>query len=161
MIARRPDHPVLFGAVSISNDYRPVSRRLIVRYVEERASSPELAGLVWPRKPFDAARRGSDNESISLMLRDIEELSTVTSDIEPDGKGVPILLKQYLRLGGKVLGFNVDPKFCNALDGLIMVDLRHTPMPILHRYFGKEGAARFMAYHGHRPHTTDLQPSSV
>jgi putative hemolysin len=145
--SRRPDHPVLFGAVSISNDYQPVSRRLMVRYLEAYQSSPDLAGLVRARKPFHAERRGTDNESISLMLRDIEELSAVTADIEPDGKGIPILLKQYLRLGGKLLGFNIDAKFSNALDGLIMVDLRQTPGAILQRYLGKEAAARFVAYH--------------
>ena len=147
LIARQPDHPVLFGAVSVSNDYQPVSRRLIVRYLEAQESSPELATMVRPRKPFRIGRRGSDNESISLMLRDIEELSAITADIEPDGKGVPILLKQYLKLGGKLLGFNVDPKFSNALDGLIMVDLRQTPVPILQRYLGKEAAAGFLKFH--------------
>ena len=148
--ARRPDHPVLFGAVSISNDYGAVSRRLIVRYLEAHQLCPDLSGLVRPRKPFDAVRRGTDNESISLMLRDIEELSALTADIEPDGKGVPVLLKQYLRLGGKLLGFNVDARFSNALDGLIMVDLRQTPTAILQRYLGKEAAAKFAAYHANR-----------
>jgi putative hemolysin len=148
LIARRPDHPILFGAVSISSDYQPVSRRLMVRYLEAHQLSADLAALVRPRKPFHATRRGTDNESISLMLRDAEELSTVTADIEPDGKGIPILLKQYLRLGGKLLGFNVDPAFSNALDGLIMVDLRQTSGAILHRYLGKEAAAKFIAWHG-------------
>jgi putative hemolysin len=147
VIARRPDHPILFGAVSISNEYQPVSRRLMVRYLEAHQRCADLAGLVRPRRPFDAVRRGSDNESISLMLRSVEELSSVTADIEPDGKGIPILLKQYLRLGGKLLGFSVDASFSNTLDGLIVVDLRRTPAPILQRYLGKEGAATFAAVH--------------
>lgn len=148
LISRRPDHPILFGAVSISNDYKAVSRRLIVRYLEANQFSPDLAGLVRPRKPFQAKHRGtSDNESISLMLRSVEELSALTADIEPDGKGIPVLLKQYLRLGGKLLGFNIDPKFSNALDGLIMVDLRQTPAAVLQRYLGKEAAAKFAAFH--------------
>ena len=147
VIARRPDHPVLFGAVSISNDYQPVSRRLIVRYLEAHQLESDLAPLVRPRKPFHAGRRGTDNESISLMLRDVEELSTITGDIEPDGKGVPVLLKQYLRLGGKLLGFNVDAAFSNALDGLIMVDLRQTPRALQQRYLGKGAAEKFVAWH--------------
>jgi hypothetical protein len=81
------------------------------------------------------------------MLRDVEELSTVTADIEPDGKGIPILLKQYLRLGGKLLGFNIDPAFSNALDGLIMVDLRQTPGALQQRYLGKDAAAKFLEWH--------------
>jgi putative hemolysin len=150
VIARRRDHPTLFGAVSISNDYQPVSRRLIVRYLEAQQRESGLAALVKPRNPFDAARRGSDNESISLMLRSVDELSTVTADIERDGKGIPILLKQYLRLGGKLLGFNIDPSFSNALDGLIMVDLRQTPVALLQRYLGKEAAAEFLGCHAAR-----------
>jgi putative hemolysin len=153
LVARRPDHPILFGAVSISNDYKAVSRRLIARYLEANLLSAGLAGLLRPRKPFHATRRGTDNESISLMLRDIEELSAVTADIESDGKSIPILLKQYLRLGGKLLGFNVDPRFSDALDALIMVDLRQTPGAILQRYLGKQAAANFVAYHAVKPVT--------
>ena len=58
-----------------------------------------------------------------------------------------ILLKQYLRLGGKLLGFNVDPNFSNALDGLIVVDLVKTDLRLLERYMGKEAAGSFLAYH--------------
>ena len=84
------------------------------------------------------------------MLRDTDELSTLTSDIEPDGKGIPILLKQYLKLGGKLLAFNVDRHFSDALDGLIMVDLRQAPPAVLQRYMGKDGLERFSRFH--RPH---------
>lgn len=64
--------------------------------------------------------------------------------MEVDGKGVPILLKQYVKLGGKLLGFNVDPHFSDALDGLVLVDLRETERDILDRYMGKDGAAAFL-----------------
>ena len=56
---------------------------------------------------------------------------------------MPVLLKQYLRLGGELVAFNVDRKFANALDGLIVVDLRKTDQRILERYLGKEGLATF------------------
>jgi putative hemolysin len=146
-VSKDPSHPVLFGPVSISNDYNPVSRRLIVRYLQAQESVRDLADLVKPRRRFQTRSFGSDNEAISLMLRNIEELSSVTSDIEPDGKGVPILLKQYLKLGGKLLAFNVDPIFSNALDGLILVDLRQTAPAILNRYMGPAGARQFLSYH--------------
>ena len=82
---------------------------------------------------------------------DIEELSSWVSGIEGDGKGVPILLKQYLKLGGKILSFNLDPDFGNALDGLIMVDLLQTETRIMKRYMGEEGYKDFMRYHRSRP----------
>jgi len=38
------------------------------------------------------------------------------------------LIKKYLKLNAKIIGFNIDPKFNNALDGLIILDLYEVPM---------------------------------
>ena len=71
----------------------------------------------------------------------------MVADLEADGKGVPVLLRQYLQLGGTVLAFNVDRAFSDVLDGLIMVDLaRLTPLA-LEKYLGQEGAAGFREHH--------------
>jgi hypothetical protein len=67
-------------------------------------------------------------------------------DSETENKGIPILLKQYLKMGGKVLGFNRDPSFGNVLDTLILVDLTMTPANLLERYMGKPGAEIFFNY---------------
>jgi hypothetical protein len=74
-------------------------------------------------------------------------VSAFIADIETDHKGVPVLLKQYLKLGGRLLGFNVDPDFSNVLDILIMVDLLRTDARILGKYMGQEGLATFLAHH--------------
>ena len=50
-----------------------------------------------------------------------------------------------MKAGGRVLGFNIDPRFSNVLDVLMMADLRHAPQPILERYMGREDAAAFLA----------------
>lgn len=81
------------------------------------------------------------------VLRDLDELSQPINDVEADGKGLPILLRQYAKIGGKLLGFNVDRKFSNVLDGLVVVDLRQTEPAVLERYMGREGAARFRKMH--------------
>jgi len=80
-------------------------------------------------------------------LRDLEELSQPITDVEKDGKGLPILLRQYAKIGGKLLGFNVDRKFSNVLDCLVVVDLRKTESAVLERYMGREAAARFRQHH--------------
>ena len=49
-------------------------------------------------------------------------------------------------MGGKLLGFNVDPKFANALDGLILVDLTKTEPKLLERYLGTSAAAAFLEF---------------
>jgi tryptophan synthase alpha subunit len=77
----------------------------------------------------------SDNELLSA-LTDVENVSLLISEIEKDGKGVPVLLKHYLKLNGKLLSFNVDKAFSDVVDGLLMVDLRETDPKLLKRFLG-------------------------
>jgi hypothetical protein len=58
-----------------------------------------------------------------------------------------VLLKEYLKLGGKLVAFQIDWQFSNALDGLIVVDLAKTDPRFLERYMGKMGAESFLAHH--------------
>jgi putative hemolysin len=146
-VARRPACPVLFGAVSISRHYQPLSRALIIDFVAGHMAS-DLSGMVKPRRgyrkpllvPKHVKRLGS-------LLKTVDELSDSISDLEADGKGVPVLIRQYVKLGGQFLGFNVDPNFSDALDGLIVADVRKVQGPMLDRVLGKAGAAMFRAHH--------------
>jgi hypothetical protein len=47
-----------------------------------------------------------------------------------------------------MIGFNVDRKFSNVLDGLVVVDLRQTEAAVLERYMGREAARKFREFHG-------------
>lgn len=137
-----PRYKVLFGPVSISNEYKTLSQQMMIAFLEAHSHSPELARWVRPRnpprwKPSDLVRTGG------RLVCDVEEVSSLVSEIEPDQKGVPILLRQYLRLNAKFLCCNVDPDFSGVVDGLLVADLTQTDPRILERYMGKEGAAQF------------------
>jgi len=145
-VCRHPRYATLFGPVSISADYRSLSQRMIVAFLERNRKMSEWSDWVTPTNPFreprwPGARRGPS------QLNDLEEVSTFISEIESDQKGVPILLKQYLRLEGRLLSYNVDPDFANVLDVLIVVDLRRTSQKALQRYMGRENLERFRAFH--------------
>ncbi|HKE29233.1 MAG TPA: GNAT family N-acyltransferase [Bryobacteraceae bacterium] len=147
LVLRRPEAPILFGAVSISPDYSPVSRSLMASYLRERAGH-ELALFVTPRAKFRGRlRRNSLVERLVATACDIEDLSLSISDIEADGKGIPVLIRQYLKTGGRVLAFNVDAKFSNALDALMLADLRMAPAALLERCMGRAEAHAFLAAH--------------
>jgi hypothetical protein len=88
-----------------------------------------------------------DCRSMCRALRDLDELAQPIGDVEADGKRLPILLRQYAKIGGKMLGFNLDRKFSGVLDGLVVVDLRTTEPAVLDRYMGREGAAKFRELH--------------
>jgi hypothetical protein len=65
---------------------------------------------------------------------------SLVSDLEPDAKAVPVLLKHYLKLNGRLIAFNVDEGFGGCLDGLIVVDLTQTDPKLLAAYMGEDGA---------------------
>jgi putative hemolysin len=148
-VAENPRYRVLFGPVSISQAYSRPSRELIVDFIRNGDHMHPWKDLVTPRRPF-AERRGTSVESglpLASFLHDIEEVSGLVGDLEPDKKGVPMLLKQYMKLGGKMLGWNVDPEFGGVLDGLIVVDLLHTNPKTLVRYLGLPAAREFLGFH--------------
>ena len=147
-----PRYRCLFGPVSISNSYRSVSKQLMVQFLRMRhaAQRPGEPGLVEPRHPFRARPlAGWDDAATRALLSDSDEVSALVADMEPDHKGLPVLVRQYLKLGAKFHAFNVDPDFSDSLDGLIEVDLAKTEGRVLERYMTPQGYARFMAHHSH------------
>jgi putative hemolysin len=142
-VARNPRYKVLFGPVSISNQYQAVSRELMVTFLERYASLREWMSFISARRSLS---HGSRAEALPAASLDVEDLSDIISDLEPTRIGIPVLLRQYLRLGGKLLGFNVDPEFSDALDGLIVVDLTKTEPRLLERYLGKTQALEFLKH---------------
>lgn len=134
--------------MSISNEYNKTSREMIYQFFEARMQEDELARYIVPRRKFrPGLLRQWDCRAMCRSLRELEELSEPITDLESDGKGLPVLLRQYAKIGGKLLGFNVDRKFSDVLDGLVLVDLRKTVPAVLDRYMGKSAAATFRSIH--------------
>ena len=137
-IGRHPRYRYLFGPVSISNTYSPLSRALIVDYMSRPAQTAELAGMIRPRTPFKIAKPVA-NRAAGLVqpIQTLDDLTDLITDIESDGKGVPILLKQYTKLGAKALAFNVDKAFGHCLDCLCVLDLEQGDQRSIDRYMGR------------------------
>jgi len=147
-VARNPRYRHLYGPVSISADYHPLSRQLIAQYLQRHSSAPAAAGFR-PRSPLELRRvQGLEPARISQLLGRGLDLSSLVSDLECGRRDVPVLLREYLKLGGKVVALNVDPAFNDALDALLVVDLARTPERLLRRYLGVAGASSFLLHHG-------------
>ena len=146
-VVRNPRYRYLFGPVSITNDYQEISRQLMVAFLKENSYLNDLAKYVRPRNPFRSPKMARlVDYGENFIINDMDEVTSLISDIENKQEGIPILLKQYLRLGGKLLGFNVDRKFSNVLDGLILVDLMRANQDSLEKYFTKDGLQSFFDY---------------
>jgi putative hemolysin len=147
-VVANPRYRHLFGAVSITADYQPLSRALLVEYLETHCLHREWSAEVRSRQPLAArTRREGRRFGPGLGGRDLRELSELIAEIERDQRGVPTLLRAYLDLGGRVLEFNVDRDFNDALDALLVVDLLATERRVLGRYLTPEGAERLHRFH--------------
>ncbi|WP_207263102.1 GNAT family N-acyltransferase [Desulfovibrio sp. Huiquan2017] len=144
-VVRNPRYHRLFGCVSISGDYSVIARELIVGFMQRHCSQPELARMALPKRPPKVKRLKRVDFSLpETVFDDPEDVADFVRDVE-DGRSIPVLLKQYLKLGGKILGFNMDPDFGNCMDGLILVDLLKSDPKVLSRFMGRDGVNRFLA----------------
>lgn len=144
-VVSNPQYSKLFGCVSISGEYSGVSQELIISFMERHCSLPELAHMANPKHPPKAKHLKKLGVDLSEdLFADPDDVADFVRDAE-GGTSIPVLLKQYLKLGGKIIGFNVDPDFGDCLDGLIMVDLLQAEPKVLSRFMGRHGMETFMA----------------
>ncbi len=137
-MARHPECRYLYGPVSISSNYQPVSMQLMARFL--RARHPGRSGIFTRfhlMPPFQGAQVGRDAQTACGHIQSLDDLSDLIAEMEPDSKGVPALLRHYMRLGAKVLAFNIDQNFGNCLDALILVDRAGVNSRLIGRLLGK------------------------
>ncbi len=145
-IGRHPKYARVLGAASVSNNYDPLSRALLVEALRAWRSEPLLGALVSPRQPFKPRYSLRSLFGEAGLDADLDALGSLIEDREPDGKGVPVLLRHYLKLGARTIGFNVDADFGNALDCLIVLDLRRVPVATLQKYMTPGSLQQFRSY---------------
>lgn len=148
-VSQQPRYRHLIGPVTISANYTLASQTLIVDLLSRPAFKSELARHVEPRRPFKC-RHPAKRELARLggMVEGVDHLDHLVRDIEPDGKGVPILLRQYLKLGATCVAFNRDPDFSDCLDCLCVFDVLNADPRTREKYMGRESCRRFLAAHG-------------
>jgi putative hemolysin len=144
-VAAAPRYRRLFGAVSISDRYSAATRNLLAAFLSSNCGDPRLAALVQPRHPLPP--RPAAAGAAPPLPPTFADLSSAVRALEADGKDMPVLLRQYLKLNARLLGFSVDPAFGDALDGLVVVDLTQVERPLLDRYLGRDGARSFLDTH--------------
>ena len=149
-VLRFPQYHLLFGPVSINPEYGQASKELILSYLRHNRLADDLVPFVRAKNPPRAmSLHEADLDVLQRCAFDLEHVSGLVSDLEPDAKAVPVLLKHYLKLNGRLITFNVDDSFGGCLDGLIVVDLTKVDPKLLAAYLGEEGARGFLEYHDH------------
>ena len=149
-ICLKPKYRYFFGVVSISNEYSAASKRLMTDFVSSSCRVNDFDSLISPRNPHHPKRVTHwDLEPFRLVCNELQDVEELVRDIENGKQGVPILLKQYLKLNAKLITvFNVDKEFSDVIDGLMLVDFLDVDRRILNWYFGKDEAAEFLRSYG-------------
>lgn len=115
---RQQGYGGLMGPVSIDRGYSDESIEMILGFLWARHRLPGAETMVKPRTPF--VPRGGP----FLVGGNMPDLRTLERHLKAtEGRGMPVLLRQYLKLGARVLAFNVDPDFQDCVDALILVEM--------------------------------------
>lgn len=117
----------LIGPVSISNKFTHLSKDILVDHINKNHFDKKLSKLVKPRKPYKFKFNREERMILNNNINDIHVIDNLISDIEVSRNKIPVLLKKYLLQNAKIISFNIDPKFNNALDGLIVMKLEDIP----------------------------------
>ncbi len=145
VLVDRPQYHTLFGSVSISREYSDLARALIADALLTNFKASEFVPLVKPLTPHKIAHRVWSEDMLKELVN-IKMLGKLIGRCDP-GKAVPVLLRHYLSLKGRMVCFNIHSDFNNSLEGLIIVDVRKTDPKTVTRFMGADGAREFYSRH--------------
>ncbi|PVX49973.1 putative hemolysin [Balneicella halophila] len=132
MMLKNPEYRYLIGPVSISNDYSDLAKEMIIKFIMKHHFNYELSRYVKPRHKFKFKTKNIDTEiMLEIAQEDINKLDKYIGKFETKDVRLPVLLKKYIFLNAKILGFNRDPLFNNCLDGFILLDIYEIPDKVI------------------------------
>ena len=125
---RYPEHKFLIGGVSISNQFSNFSKSLMIEFMKSHYYDPYIAQYVHPKKEFKVKLKDADKDFVfDETEADLNKFDKVIDEIEPGALRLPVLLKKYIKQNAKLVAFNVDPLFNNAVDGLMYIKIADLP----------------------------------
>ena len=125
---RFPNHKYLIGGVSISNRFSNFSKSLMIEFMKSHYYDPYLAQYVHPKKEFKVKLKDADKDFVfDATEADLNKFDKIIDEIEPGALRLPVLLKKYIKQNARLIAFNEDPLFNNAVDGLMYIRISDLP----------------------------------
>ena len=122
----------LFGPVSMPGNFSRRAKSAIVRYFLHHFATDTPLGDA--RLPF-VEERGDLPELVGDAHEDMLQLKQI---LKQEGVMLPPLFKKYTAVttpgGTSFHAFNIDPDFCDSVDGLVVVDLKKMDAKFARRY---------------------------
>ena len=125
---RFPEHKYLIGGVSISNQFSNFSKSLMIEFMRSHYYDPYVAQYIRPKKEFKVKLKDADKEFVfDETEADLNKFDKLIEEMETGNLRLPVLIKKYIKQNAKVVAFNVDPMFNNAIDGLMYIRIADLP----------------------------------
>lgn len=125
---RYPEHKYLLGGVSISNQFTDFSKSLMIEFMKSNYYDPYIAQYVHPKKEFKVKLKDADKDFIfDEAEADLNKFDKIIDELEPGSLRLPVLIKKYIKQNARLVAFNVDPLFNNAIDGLMYIRIADIP----------------------------------
>ena len=125
---RFPEHKYLIGGVSISNQFSNFSKSLMIEFMKSHYYDPYIAQYIRPKKEFKVQLNDADKDfAFDEAKADLNKFDKLIDEVEPGNLRLPVLIKKYIKQNAKVIAFNVDPLFNNAVDGLMYIKIADLP----------------------------------
>ena len=123
-----PEHKYLLGGVSISNQFSDFSKSLMIEFMKSHYYDPYIAQYIHPKKEFKVKLKDADKDFIfDEAEADLNKFDKLIDELEPGILRLPVLIKKYIKQNAKLVAFNVDPLFNNAIDGLMYIRISDIP----------------------------------
>ncbi|WP_281227209.1 lysophospholipid acyltransferase family protein [Flavobacterium aquiphilum] len=123
-----PEHKFLIGGVSISNQFSDFSKSLMIEFMKSNFYDPYIAQYIHPKKAFRIKLKDADKDFIfDEAEADLNKFDKLIDELEPGSLRLPVLIKKYIKQNARVVAFNVDPLFNNAIDGLMYIRISDLP----------------------------------
>lgn len=125
---RYPKYKYLMGGVSISNQFSEFSKSLMIEFMKSHYYDPYVAQYIYPKKEFKVKLKDADKDFVFDSTKaDMQKFDKIIDEIEPGALRMPVLIKKYVKQNARLVAFNVDPKFNNAIDGLMYIKVSDIP----------------------------------
>ena len=125
---RHPEYKYLMGGVSISNQFSDFSKSLMIEFMKSHYYDPYIAQYIHPKKEYKVKLKDADKDFVfDATEADLQKFDKVIDEIEPGALRIPVLIKKYVKQNARLVAFNVDPKFNNAVDGLMYIKVADIP----------------------------------
>lgn len=121
-VVRYPEMNYFIGPVSISSWFPKFYQSMMVYYIREKHSAPEVAQYIHPTHPFTCNFNKVDIKVLMEKNMDsVDKFDRYLMKLSNSDYRMPTLFKKYLKINAKFLCFNVDPDFNDTLDGLLFL----------------------------------------